>query len=392
MTYIISNTAGINILLSRISAIRSKYELIAEFSGENFNIFRILKVHSAEVRLHSAFLAELLNPKGSHGHQDVFLKLFVEMFCKGNPIDTASSKVQIEKHAGSINEQGTEGGRIDIYVIDSQNNHILIENKIYAGDQFNQLLRYSNLQSKGTLIYLTLFGSDPSDNSKGTLVKSVDFECCSYKDDILKWLEQCRKEVVMQPLIRESITQYINLIKYLTNQSINQTMEVEITNTIRSNWEASFAIAGNLYNAKVSEINKFTSELETSLAGRNLIFEATINISKPYNGISVYKKEWKHVKINFEFQGSGYDLIYGFCTKEVNQGLLIPQKLREELSSITHDGEMTEGWPWYYRMEEPINNWQNPRAYEAMQDGTMKTAFLNKIDFLLRESENISGM
>jgi hypothetical protein len=37
-------------------------------------------MESDEVKTHSRFLAELLNPKGSHGQKDVFLKKFVERF------------------------------------------------------------------------------------------------------------------------------------------------------------------------------------------------------------------------------------------------------------------------------------------------------------------------
>lgn len=65
-------------LLSHISVICRKYEEIAEITGENFNVFKVLGLTTNEVRTHSAFLAELLNPKGSHGCKDVFLKLFVE--------------------------------------------------------------------------------------------------------------------------------------------------------------------------------------------------------------------------------------------------------------------------------------------------------------------------
>ena len=42
-------------------------------SGDTFNIFNTLGLKTEEVRLHSAFLGELLNPKGSHGASDVFL-------------------------------------------------------------------------------------------------------------------------------------------------------------------------------------------------------------------------------------------------------------------------------------------------------------------------------
>lgn len=41
--------------------------------GENFNMFKILGLSRNETKLHSAFLAELLNTKGSHGLKDKFL-------------------------------------------------------------------------------------------------------------------------------------------------------------------------------------------------------------------------------------------------------------------------------------------------------------------------------
>ena len=44
--------------------------------GEYFNIFSVLRLETKEVRLHSAFLAELLNPEGSHGLGKQFLELF----------------------------------------------------------------------------------------------------------------------------------------------------------------------------------------------------------------------------------------------------------------------------------------------------------------------------
>jgi hypothetical protein len=46
--------------------------------GETFNIFNILGLRSEEVRLHSALIAELLNPKGRHGCASLFLKSFLK--------------------------------------------------------------------------------------------------------------------------------------------------------------------------------------------------------------------------------------------------------------------------------------------------------------------------
>lgn len=53
-------------LFGQVNALISKYKKVNELTGENFNVFKILKLESSEVRMHSAFIAELLNPKGSH--------------------------------------------------------------------------------------------------------------------------------------------------------------------------------------------------------------------------------------------------------------------------------------------------------------------------------------
>lgn len=142
-------------LFSQANAINKKYESLADTTGEGFNVFRILKLHAAENRTHTAFLAELLNPKGSLGQKDRFLLLFVQQFCQATDVfHTASAVVTVEKHIGFINSNRTEGGRIDIVIRDRFGNEILIENKIYAPDQENQLLRYHNYNKRAKLFYL----------------------------------------------------------------------------------------------------------------------------------------------------------------------------------------------------------------------------------------------
>ncbi|MCP4987377.1 MAG: hypothetical protein GY928_15375 [Colwellia sp.] len=43
-----------------------------------FNLFSVLRSASDEVRLHSRFITEILNPKGSHGFGDCFLQEFLK--------------------------------------------------------------------------------------------------------------------------------------------------------------------------------------------------------------------------------------------------------------------------------------------------------------------------
>ena len=342
-------------LLTQVAALSAHYKKINSLTGENFNIFRILKLEASEVRLHSAFLASLLDRKGNHGQKDTFLKLFIKRFCfKQNSIDIASCKVDVEKHAGFISEDRTEGGRIDIIISDTSGNHIIIENKIYAGDQNHQLTRYYNHSPKADLLYLTLDGKLPSENSFGELINDTHFKCYSYKTDILGWLEDCRKEVAVYPVVRESITQYINLIKYLTNQTVNHTMQEELSQILLSNLEASFTIADSLDQTLDVLLEKdFTPKLEEVCKQLGLGCKNGIDFNRNYSGIWIWKKEWKHLNIGFQFWSTEKDMKYGFCCKENPIKTPIPDNLRNSLNALSdHSLRQDNWWPLYYKMDD----------------------------------------
>ena len=191
--------------------------------GESFNIFNTVGLRSEEVRLHSAFIGELLNPKGSHGASSLFLKAFLEVI--GIDRDyincEACSANILERVIGTVTK--TEGGRIDI-IIEDGNHAVIIENKIYASDQCNQLLRYHNYGKKHfpngyELLYLTLDGHDPSDCSMGN--KKFDHKAISYDSEILEWLDKCYESVSNDMPVREIIRQYSELVKQLTYKDMD---------------------------------------------------------------------------------------------------------------------------------------------------------------------------
>ncbi|WP_282133582.1 PD-(D/E)XK nuclease family protein [Cellulophaga baltica] len=290
----------LNKLIDKVSEISKRFEEVAKVSGNNFNVFNVINVTTDEVRLHSKFLAELLNPNGSHGQEDVFLRLFVDQF--KIDIDTATTKVEIENYIGTKTE--TTGGYLDIYAEDAKGKSFIIENKIYAKDQENQLLRYYNYMPNN-LLYLTLLGNEPHKNSYGTLKVNQDFMLLSYKEDIISWLTACRKEAVELPLLREGITHYINLIKNLTGQSTNSKMNKEITKYIASsadNLKQATLIEQNLVEAKILIQWNFWNSLEAKLVHKNLIL-----LEK--------KKPTKDNIIGYYTKTRNRDYYYGFWIK-----------------------------------------------------------------------------
>lgn len=375
----------IQTFLQQVKALNTRYEKINQLTGENFNIFKILKLHTSEVKLHSSFLAELLNPNGSHGHKDMFLKLFVQLFLpKDNEFDPGKAYVEIEKHLGLMNEFKTEGGRIDILVSDSNRNHIVIENKIYAADQEKQLARYKYHYPKADLFYLTLDGRVCEEAQKEGLICDEDYKCISYKYDIAKWLELCRKEAVTNPVLRETISQYLHLIKYLCNQAINDTMSEELSDLINTNLEAAFTVANNLDAAKDKLIEKLKQDV-TLLAKEfetlGFEFKCNLNLHNRDTGFWFHKKDWVHAGIGFQFQEHGKALAYGIATFKDMRTNQIPEELKTRLFQLGGTIHKTDWWPISFKFEDPYNkDWTTSfEPWVAVANGDMTQSIRTKM-------------
>lgn len=239
-------------LLKQVSEIVAKEKTQQEEKrkrGENFNIFNVLGLSTSEVRLHSAFLAELLNPNGDHGLGDKFLQVFINDIVHKNKesfaFDPQSAKVYVEYDIGTISEDYSEGGRIDLLIQDKNNQTIIIENKIDAGDQYKQLLRYNNYAKKKynaeqyILLYLTKYGTSPTDESTGKQI--FNYSCIGYEEDILNWLENCVGIAALFPRVRETITQYISNLKEITN-IMSEDNKKELIELLKKNMPAALSI------------------------------------------------------------------------------------------------------------------------------------------------------
>ena len=249
-----------NLLLS-VVIIQKKYDEIAKITGENFNIFSIMSMENSERYTHSAFIAELLNPKGSHYHGNIFLKLFLNEVLKidsYDDIDLDNVTVIIEEYIGEINSNFTKGGYIDIVIKYNNGSVIVIENKINASDQKGQLLRYKNYYHDCNLIYLTKDRKEPSKESyyidDENKIDLKDVLLISYENHIKNWLEKCHKEAIEQPMLREIIKQYLNLVKKITNQTTNNKMSDEIRNLINEENVDSIIQLNNEFKSIFNEV------------------------------------------------------------------------------------------------------------------------------------------
>ena len=266
-----NNSARIENILGQVRELKKQYERRAAVTGEDFNVFEILGVERREVR-HSAMLANLLNPKGSHRQGAVFLEHFLNL----EPLRLANSSGYGKLYDFQvITEAATNAndGRIDIS-LKNKGYAIIIENKIDAEDGVGQLNKYywdaikeDFAPEKIKLIYLTPSGELPSENSLAGQ-KPLDLDsviCISYEKHIVKWLEDCLKEVVRVAPVRETLFQYQMQVRKLTGQSVNKELTMAIRDILIKNYDLITELEDSIHKAKKQIQDNFWEKLEKKI-------------------------------------------------------------------------------------------------------------------------------
>lgn len=418
-------------LLNRVSEIRLKHELIAELTGENFNVFSILGLQSYENRTHSAFLRELLDPRGSHGMGDAFLKAFIRLlraefqkfsaFKLGNLVEELplAAKVVTEQHIGYKSEDLSEGGRIDLVISPNAGGwKILIENKIYAGDQECQLVRYHNSDPSALLLYLTLEGSEASDYSvsnQATNQKLLALEHyipISYRNHILAWLEDCAKEASSRPLVRETLVQYGHLIRTLTQQNSSNLMTQDITKTVLFSKESLLA-----YVEMTAAHNSIRDNMITSINAKLNLIAVAEGLRSQRNYVDLNTTEdqkilWTDSLLEENNLGIGVGIengkwFYGFCSLGApnaapDSKLLC--NLRSRLAEVNMLGDLdqpTEFWPASRWWPDIPPNWLRDlkmigefyfekTTTDDLDTCNTTTGFVGQVAILAREMKRIA--
>ena len=346
---------------------------------------------SDEVHLHSMFLANLLNPKGSHGQRGKFLEAFLKMLQKSFPtisadnleLDITNASVEVEKYIGR--QTDSEGGRIDIYLTDGKHS-IIIENKIYAGDQHHQMLRYWNygMSQKGddteksfVLIYLTLDGCSPSKDSLGEDLKENDIVCLSYKSDIRGWLDRCVELASRTPLVRETINQYISTIDILTNNVMEDNKELLDILCKEENLDAVFDIIDSKENLINHIINdEFIPKLKDLAKSKGLEICGNYKrnwVSDRYPGAHFQKTGWKFLDLAFQFESVGLDrMVFGFVCKGESNRSDVPTSVWEKVQehySISSPIKDKKNDLWIHKDFIDNKNWNNSQVIKDLLNG-----------------------
>lgn len=200
-------------LNQKLPDLRREAQRVGMESSPQFNVFRILRLAHKEVQAHTPFLGELLNPKGTHGQGFVFLEGFFRMaqqrglMLPQGSIESFRWDVRIEQGAAPY-------GNIDIVVRCLPFRYLLvIENKIWSGEQPDQLNRYADwMQTQNNtydlrqLLFLT-----PTGRASGT-IEEARYTRLSYHYDIRLWLHEALHNV-KSPAVRETVRQYVQIVE-----------------------------------------------------------------------------------------------------------------------------------------------------------------------------------
>lgn len=384
----------INKLLSLIQTmeIERRVRLIEKRErGDCYNVFDILGLSTDEERLHSAFIANLLNPRGNHGCKDRFLKKFLYCFKILHPqstftLNTGVAKVTVETSIGYLNEDATSGGRLDILVEDG-NSAIVIENKIFACDQTNQMLRYCRYAKQhygdnAQILYLTLDGHSPSDTStRNSLKENEDYYSISYATDIVKWLDLCLHECTYTPRIRETVGQYIDIIKQLTNNDMDEEYTQNINEELTRHPEAAVAIfSSGLDKYLLYCFNHFAVPIFKEYEkNKGLVFVQENMQSNTYKGFYFRKPEWKHYAIWIYLDTPGQGFYCGVSNYNEVGEKKIP--ISNELSCLLNPND---GWPLGFSWLDEYRYW-NAETTIDMINGKFAENILEIVDMILTD-------
>ena len=281
----------------------------------DYNIFTLFHDFSDEVNLHSNFIASLLDPNGDHYKGDLFLKLFLET-CGIDDFSIDTSRATVFK----------EFKHIDIYISDGKK-HIILENKVYAKDQPTQIARYIEaIKKEGAedediyVLYLHPDGKLPDNQSFGEYHTrllgenaSIKFKVISYEDQILSWIDRCKKEVSNLTDLNVFLSQYKDVIEMIYDRykRIDEMETAKFVEIFKENYTAVSEIANNYQEMKKKIIDEFFENVKENLEKDEAI-KGTYSIelnSVAYRpivikNIKTQDKKWKNFYFTVEFQKS----------------------------------------------------------------------------------------
>ena len=375
----------------------------------NYNILTSVLNKSDEVRLHSRMIFSLLNPNGTHYQSSLFLEKFL------NAINMNNFKLNLQNC--SIYK---EYNNIDLYITDGDK-HIIIENKIYAKDQKNQIQRYIEMieaenqklsEEDILVIYLSLDREKPSSYGLGDLKiennfierkseKIALFKSIHYNKEILNWLKSSQYEVQNITNLNEVFNQYIDVVKMLNNQYKDKVMSLsDYIKENKSFYKIAVEIQSEFPEIRRNIVESFFEKIKFYLQselGKDWTIELIGDLSKRYKvPFRIYKKKWVSKKENnlifgFEFDKNDYYVGYFGIVRMSNKVDIkkdIVVKFKNRLEELNFNLKTV---PWWVHLESLPERIEDFAEY-VMFDKYAEKKFIERVIELIKLFEIDSNL
>ena len=335
--------------------LQEAYEKSKDYLYEDslrFNLLSIIEKDRDEAHVHSKVIYSLLSQNWGKKDKETFLTLFLkEIGIEDENIYDKNWEVTREKAF----DLDTIKGRLD-FEIKSKDCIYIIEMKIDAGDQPEQLIRYQEFakeqHKKYKIFYLTLDGHNASKKSIGEEEnleenQKVEYTNISFKEEILNWLGNCLKLVEGKENKSACVNQYIASINKILGEKDTKIKD----NILKSveNIKTAITIYEKLNENLQKVLESFFEELNKKL--KNKLKDIT---PKPIYNESYIKDYYNYTldKIPQDYPGLYIVLAENKSKNSNHYRFVLKLELSPELTAcfgfIKNDDDIKETVPFVY--------------------------------------------
>ncbi|WP_338934091.1 PD-(D/E)XK nuclease family protein [Fusobacterium polymorphum] len=335
--------------------LQEAYEKSKDYLYEDslrFNLLSIIEKDRDEAHVHSKVIYNLLSQDWGKKDKETFLTLFLkEIGIEDENIYDKNWEVTREKAF----DLDTIKGRLD-FEIKSKDCIYIIEMKIDAGDQPEQLIRYQEFakeqHKKYKIFYLTLDGHNASKKSIGEEEnleenEKVEYTNISFKEEILNWLGNCLKLVERKENKSACINQYIASINKILGEK-NTKIKDNILKSVKD-IKTAITIYEKLNENLQKVLESFFEELNKKL--KNKLKDIT---PKPIYNESYIKDYYNYTldKIPQDYPGLYIVLAENKSKNSNHYRFVLKLELSPELTAcfgfIKNDDDIKETVPFVY--------------------------------------------
>ena len=282
--------------------------------NNDYNPLKAVQKPHDEVNMHSGFIYSLLDTNGAHYQDDLFLSLFLEVLGLKEWFDgTKNAKV------------GKEPKDIDLY-IHNDTKHIIIENKINAKDQPNQIatliqsVKESGVEYENIfVVFLTLHDREPCENSRtskvnkllweikggfleskeGKKINRVGYKKVLYENEILKWIEKCQDKSGVGNIanLNYALESYKDIVQIITNKKESKMNIVDFFKDSRD-FEVAFEIINNADKIAQELVNLVKKEMRELLSDEKY---ADWEMAEKENHLEIFNTKYEEQYLRYKF-------------------------------------------------------------------------------------------